>query len=270
LEYARIASYPAAGVVYGMFEEKPSLFPFSFVVARSDAGIVLCDCGFMNEGRSAELIRKFGVDSWVSPVALLGEIGISRNDVTAVFISHAHYDHMGSIAQFPGAHIYLQKQELLSWIEALALPPRYGFLTEAIDPASIVSAIASSVEHRLTLLEGDADDVLPGIHVRLVPGHTMGHQIILLDSAVGRYAVSGDCIYSMRNLTGEGCDHQHRRYMPLGNGVGSVWDQLKSFDRLEAAVAGDLDRIIILHDQRRWPNFEKIKEVDGHGIYRVA
>lgn len=268
MEFARIANYPAAGVVYGTFDEKPSDLPFSFVVARSDIGTVLCDCGFMNEGHSAELVRKFAVDRWVSPIVLLNQLGISPADVTALFISHAHYDHMGAVAHFPNAQIYLQKKELLSCVEALALPARYAFLTAAIDPANIICAINSSVEHRLTLLEGDADNVIPGIHVRSAPGHTMGQQIILLDSSNGPYAVSGDCIYSVRNLTGEGCGH--RDYVPLGNGIGSVWDQLKSFERLEAAVAGDLDRIIILHDQRRWPNFHKIKEVDGCGIYRVA
>lgn len=82
----------------------------------------------------------------------------------------------------------------------------------------------AGIEHRLTLIEGDRNDVLPGLHARLALGHPMGQQFILLDLAQGRYAVSGDCVYSARNIIGHdncGC------YLPLGAGIGSVWDQLK-------------------------------------------
>ena len=73
---------------------------------------------------------------------------------------------LGSVDKFPRAQLFIQKEELLSWIQAMALPPRFGYLTSILDPEDIHSVLSAAVEHRLTLLDGDADHVLPGLHVR--------------------------------------------------------------------------------------------------------
>ena len=269
IEYARASKQPMASLIWGTFGDPPIDTPFSFVLAQGGGRTVLCDCGFMKEGGGAAFASKFGVPTWVSPLRLLERMGVAPGDVTDIVLSHAHFDHAGSIDQFPRAHIYLQKAELLSWVEAFALPPRFSILTDVVDPDDIRAALEASFQHRLTLIEGDRDNLLPGLSVRLARGHTMGQQFITLETARGRYAVAGDCIYSARNLTGEGCGEQ-RRYIPLGAGVGSAWDQLLSFDRLEAAVGGDRSRIIILHDEARWSAFERVREIEGMGIYKVA
>ena len=41
---------------------------------------------------------------------MLGEIGVTPDAITDIVLSHAHFDHMGSIAEFPKARIYIQKQ----------------------------------------------------------------------------------------------------------------------------------------------------------------
>jgi N-acyl homoserine lactone hydrolase len=79
--------------------------------------------------------------------------------------------------------------------------------------------------------------------------------------------VAGDCIYGSQNLTGTNNDGV---YIPLGSGIGSILDQLKSFDRINREISEDLDRLVILHDFDRWARFEMIKEVDGFRIFRVA
>ncbi len=269
IEYARASRQPMASLVWGTFSDPPIDTPFSFVLAQGAGRTVLCDCGFMKQGNGADFAIKFGIPDWVSPLRMLNRMSIEPTDVTDIVLSHAHFDHAGSIDQFPNAQIYLQKAEMLSWIEAFALPPRFSILTDVVDPDDIRSALEASFEHRLTLVDGDRDDLLPGLSVRLAKGHTMGQQFITLETATGRYAVAGDCIYSSRNLTGAGCGHQHR-YVPLGAGIGSAWDQLLSFDCLEQSVDGDRSRIIILHDESRWPDFERVHEVEGMGIYKVA
>ena len=185
VEYARAHRQALASLVWGTFDQPPIDTPFAFVVARRDDCIVLVDTGFMRERGGARMAEKFGVPHWVSPVRMLGELGIKAGDVTDIVLSHCHFDHAGSIDQFPNAHIHIQKAELLSWIEAMALPPRFSFLTDVLNPDDVMTAIAASREHRLTLIDGDRDDVLPGLHVRLGKGHTLGHQFILLDTAKG-------------------------------------------------------------------------------------
>ncbi len=267
LEYARSHQQAMASLIWGTFDEKPVDLPFAFVLARKPGRVVLVDCGFINEGGGARKAEKFGVPHWISPLRLLAELGVGPDDVTDIVLSHAHFDHMGSIAAFPRAQLYLQKSEALSWVEILALPERFSFLSDVLNPDDLMTALAASIEHRLTLVEGDRDDLLPGLHVRLAPGHTMGQQFVSLDTARGRFAVSGDCIYGARNITGhDGCG----RYIPLGAAIGSAWDQLRSIDRLNAEVGGDLSRIIILHDSERWPRFETVAEIEGFGIFKVA
>lgn len=267
IEFARSKDQPWVDLVNGMYHEGTTDLPFSFILARSGDRNVLIDTGFMKDDHGPNFSDKFGIPYWISPVRMLGELGLGPEEITDIIVSHAHFDHMGSIGEFPKARIYLQKQELLSWHEAMALPPQFGFLTAIIDPDSLRSAFEAAVEHRLTLVDGDRDDLLPGLHVRLGQGHTLGQQFILVDTARGRLVVSGDCVYSSRNLTG----HNHDGvYQPLNNAVGSVWDQLKTIDRINTEIGGDLGRLIILHDSDRWRGLPVIKEIDGFRIVKAA
>jgi glyoxylase-like metal-dependent hydrolase (beta-lactamase superfamily II) len=267
LEYARSRNQPVASLIQGAFDEGVMNVPFAFVLARNGKRNVLIDSGFMNKGGGAEMATKFDIPWWISPVRLLGELGVLAEQVTDIFISHAHFDHMGGIGEFANAMIYMQKREYLSWLEAMALPPRFGFLTAAVSPDDLRSALDASVDHRLTLLEGDKDNVLPGIHARFGEGHTLGQQFVVVESAKGRMVVSGDCVYAARNITGNNNDGV---YVPLAFGVGSIWEQLKTIDRINDEIAGDISRIIILHDADRWSKMPIIKEIDGFRILRAA
>jgi glyoxylase-like metal-dependent hydrolase (beta-lactamase superfamily II) len=226
---------------------------------------VLVDTGFMQDAGSFS--RKFGIPDWVSPLTMLAALGIEPGAITDIIVTHAHFDHMGSIAEFPNAQIHIQRSELLSWYEAIALPRRFAHLTAIIDPDNLRAVLDASIHHRVTLVDGDRDDLLPGIHVRLGSGHTIGQQFVVIDTAAGRRVVSGDCVYSRRQLTGHGGDGV---YVPLNNAVGSVWEQLKTIDRINDALGGDLANLIILHDVERWKDHPIIKEVEGFRIVRIA
>ena len=267
IEYARSKDQPWVDLINGMYQDGTMDLPFSFILAQHGDSNVLVDTGFMKSEEGANFADKFGIPLWISPLRMLGELGLAAGDITDIIVSHAHFDHMGSIGQFPRARIYLQKQELLSWHEAMALPPQFGYLTQIIDPDNLRSAFDASVEHRLTLVDGDHDNLLPGIHVRLGQGHTMGQQFIIVETARGRLVISGDCVYSTRNLTG----HKHDGvYQPLNNAVGSVWEQLKTMDRINTELGGDLDRLIILHDSERWKGLPIVREIDGFRIVKAA
>ena len=267
IEYAQSKDQPVATLLQGAYGEGNIDLPFAFVLARCQGRSILVDCGFMKEGNGIAVAENFGIPRWISPVRMIAEIGVSADAVTDIVLSHAHFDHMGSIEQFPKATLHIQKSEFLSWIELMALPRQFGFLTQVLDPDDIYSALDAAREHRLALLDGDTDNILPGVHARFGPGHTIGQQFVVLDTARGRIVVAGDCVYGARNLTGTNNDGV---YIPLGSGIGSIWDQLKSLDRINKEIAGDLDRLVILHDFDRWQRFEMVKQVEGFGIFRVA
>lgn len=267
IEFARSKDQLVAGLVHGAHDAGVIDLPFSFVLARSGEKIALIDSGFMREGLGEAMAVKFGIPSWISPLKMLYAMGVSPDAVTDVVLSHAHFDHMGSIGKFPNAMLHIQKQEILSWHEAMALPRQFGFLTEIINPDDLRRVFDASVEHRLNLVDGDVDDLLPGLHVRLGKGHTLGQQFVILETERGRIVISGDCIYSKRNI----CGHNHDGvYAPLANAVGSVWDQLKTIDRINKEIAGDLTRLVILHDGERWKHLPVVKEIEGFRILRAS
>jgi glyoxylase-like metal-dependent hydrolase (beta-lactamase superfamily II) len=267
LEYARSRNQPLASLIQGALDDGAVDLPFSFVLARREGRVVLIDSGFMREGSGAAMSEKFGIPEWISPLRLLAELGVAPDDVTDIVLSHAHFDHMGSIGKFPKATIHVQKREILSWYELLALPAKFGALTEIINPDDLRRVFDASLEHRLNLVDGDVDDLLPGLDVRLGVGHTPGQQFVVIATARGRLVVSGDCVYTTRNLRGATGDGT---YVPLSNAVGSAWDQLVTMDRIDRELDGDLSRLIILHDAERWPGLPIVTEIDGFRIVRAA
>ncbi len=58
--------------------------------------------------------------------------------------------------------------------------------------------------------------------------------------------------------------------MPLNNAVGSVWEQLKTIDKMNDELDGDLGRLIVLHDIERWKGLPIVKDVEGFRIVKVA
>jgi glyoxylase-like metal-dependent hydrolase (beta-lactamase superfamily II) len=267
MEFARSKDQPWVDLISGMYNDGVMDLPFSFILAQRAERNVLVDTGFMQEEHGSGFSRKFGIPSWISPLRMLGELGIAAGAITDIFVTHAHFDHMGSIAEFPNAHIYIQKSELLSWYEAIALPRRFGHLTAIIDPDNLRTALEASIEHRVTLVDGDKDNVLPGIHARLGSGHTIGQQFIVIDTTAGRRVISGDCVYSRRQFTGHAGDGV---YVPLNNAVGSVWEQLKTIDKMHDALGGELNKLVILHDIERWKGHPVVKEVEGFRIVKIA
>jgi glyoxylase-like metal-dependent hydrolase (beta-lactamase superfamily II) len=267
IEYARSKEQPWVDLISGMYKDGVVDLPFSFMLARQGDRKVLVDTGFMQDEESSGFSRKFGIPYWISPVRMLGELGVKAEEITDIVITHAHFDHMGSIAQYPNANIFIQKSELLTWYEAIALPRRFGYMTAIIDPDNLRTALEASIEHRVTLIDGDKDNILPGIHARLGPGHTPGHQFVIVETARGRLVVSGDCVYSRRQFSGVNNDGV---YAPLNNATGSVWDQLKTLDKVESEIGGDQKRLVLIHDSDRWAGLPVVKEVEGYKIVKAA
>ena len=89
----------------------------------------------------------------------------------------------------------------------------------------------------------------------------------MIETAAGRRLISGDCVYSRRQFTGHRNDGV---YVPLNNAVGSVWEQLKTVDKMNDELGGDLGRLVILHDIERWKELPIVKEVEGFRIVKVG
>ncbi len=148
-----------------------SLWPVFGWTIDGPAGRILVDTG-MTESTPA-LDAEWG--PVLHPWPDLGE-------VVAVINTHLHFDHCGGNSRFAGTPTYVQRAEL-----AAAVAPDY--LEEWVRFPG-----ATYVE-----LDGDAE-LYDGVSVLFTPGHSPGHQSVVVDTAEGRVVLGGDVTYSMREL----------------------------------------------------------------------
>jgi N-acyl homoserine lactone hydrolase len=112
----------------------------------------------------------------------LDELGMTPGDVGLVINTHLHFDHCGQNAVFKHAAFYVQRAELS---RARRESPQLG------DWFDFMNA-------RFELLDGDTE-ILPGLSVIGTPGHTVGHQSVLVQAADGRSdLLIGDAAYTPR------------------------------------------------------------------------
>lgn len=149
------------------------------------------------------------------PAELLDSIGVAAGDVDLVVLTHLHYDHAGTVADFPGARYVVQRAELAYWTGPWAKRIRreHWLLDE--------DALGHVRGDRLSEVDGDVE-VLPGLSVHLVGGHTAGMQIVRVATAAGPVVVASDASHFYENLDDD-------RPAPLLHSMPGVYG---AFDRI--------------------------------------
>jgi N-acyl homoserine lactone hydrolase len=108
----------------------------------------------------------------------LGEHDMTPGDIGLVINTHLHFDHCGQNAVFKHAAFYVQTAELA---RARRESPHIADWFDFMDA-------------RFELLDGDAE-ILPGLSVVTTPGHTVGHQSVVVSTGNGAEVLIGDAAY---------------------------------------------------------------------------
>lgn len=122
------------------------------------------------EGKSPILFDTVGFNERGALLTRLQELGVNREDIGTVLLSHFHFDHAVNYPLFPNATFYLHEEEV-THIE------NNGEADLAV-PAEMYPALRDS--GRLSLLSGKSG-VVEGLNWIHTPGHTPGLYSILLD-----------------------------------------------------------------------------------------
>lgn len=146
-----------------------------------------------------KLRDRFGLLAPSALEAQLRALGLERADITDVVLTHLHFDHAGGTTAdangaptlaFPNATYHLQRRHW-KWAHQPSDRDAGSFRPEDF------RALESS--GRLHLLEGNTE-LYPGLHLFCAEGHTVGLQLVRLESDDGTLVFLGDLIPTTAHL----------------------------------------------------------------------
>ena len=190
---------------------------------RHPGGVLLFDTGF-----------GFGdpeLDATYHPRArrirdALEAIEVRPEEVTAIANCHLHVDHAGQNGAFPGVPIHVQARE---W--ALAHTPDHTILDWIEAPGT---------DYRQA--SGD-HDVAPGLRIVATPGHTAGHQSLLVSTEAGPVILAGQACYTAGEWDGDPDALEGRSAAPDQPAYDASIDRLRALSPI---------RVHFGHDRQAW------------------
>jgi glyoxylase-like metal-dependent hydrolase (beta-lactamase superfamily II) len=229
--------------------------PAGCFLIQGDAFTILVDAGIgpANIPFPAELAAAAGLTPPPEFIAEGGRLpdelaaaGVAPDDVTTVFLTHLHGDHVGWVA--PGGTPFFPNAEVVygaaDWDALIAPAP-------ADDPARI-GMEAAKAAGVLRAIDATTVEIAPGVTALHTPGHTPGHYAVRVASGGEEADLLGDAVHHALQLTDTGIsfltdvDAEHA---------------LQTREKLFAQVA-DID-VAIGMAHRPGLDFQRIIEHDG-------
>jgi N-acyl homoserine lactone hydrolase len=182
----------------------------AFLVEHPRAGPVLIDTGFhpsvaveprKNLGPVAHILFKdVRMEAEQAATAQLRAKGVEPSRVNVVVMTHLHVDHASAISEFPDATFVVSRAE---WAAATSQGQLHGYVRRQFDHAfdyRLLDFEGPDVESFASF--GRSFDLFGDGSVRCVytPGHTLGHQSVVLRLRRREALVAADAVYLRRNL----------------------------------------------------------------------
>ena len=159
---------------------------YFFWVIRDGGDVILVDTGF-----APEVGQRRRREGYSTPAEALPGLGIAADDVTAVVITHAHWDHTGNVRQFPRAQLIMTEAEYGFWTSPLAGRRHFAAHSE---PDEIALLARARAEDRVTLFTGGYP-LAPGIELTEVGGHTPGQLIATVTTPDATTVLASDALH---------------------------------------------------------------------------
>lgn len=177
--------------VHGDPHDAPLAMDYFVWVIKSEERTVVVDVGYgrtEGERRGRSFLR--------CPAESIKLVGGDPDTVEDVVITHMHYDHAGNLGLFPKARFHIQDEEM-SFVTGRAMTHkalRHSFVLD-----DVVQMITMLYGDRVVFHDGD-EDLLPGITLHHIPGHTRGLQAVKVHTKRGWVVLASDVAHYYESL----------------------------------------------------------------------
>lgn len=229
LRYAHLGGrHPGENFILADPHEFASDLDYFVWVLRRGHQAFLVDTGFAQpaaDRRKRELLR--------NPIDSLRLIDLDPAAIRDVIITHLHYDHAGNLNRLPNAKFHLQDRDM-----AFATGRSMGqaVLRHPFDLENVQTMVAHIYAERVIFHDGD-DELLPGLTLHRVGGHSAGLQVVRVWTRRGWVVVASDAAHLYGNF-------EQRRPFPV---VYNIAEMLEGFNLLYQ-LADSPNHIVPGHD----------------------
>jgi glyoxylase-like metal-dependent hydrolase (beta-lactamase superfamily II) len=191
IKYAHHERRASHNFIGGDPHDGPMPLDYFVWLVRGQGREVLVDTGF-----SAAMAARRGRQHLRCPTEGLRSLGAEAHGIKDVIITHLHYDHVGGFELFPRATFHLQEREMRYATGRYMCQECFRGAFEAED---VVGMVRRVYEGRVQFHDGDAE-LMPGVSVHLIGGHTMGLQVVRVATRRGAVVLASDASHFYANM----------------------------------------------------------------------
>src|SRR6266849_10382142 len=243
LSYGVYPAFPVSGLIAGADKDRKIDLQMMIWLVKGPGGRnVLVDTGCYHEN----VVKGKGIKNLIKASEAIAKLGLSAADITDVIITHMHWDHADGMDLFPNARIWIQKDELQYYAgEAWQSPRTHG----GIDPDDVLVAVKLNTQGRVGLVNGDAQEIIPGVTCYTGGRHTYASQYVAVNTKAGTVVLASDNMYLYENLD---------KHVPIAQTLDAA-SNLAAQDRMKRLAAST--RLIIPgHDPAVFERFPRVGE----------
>jgi glyoxylase-like metal-dependent hydrolase (beta-lactamase superfamily II) len=214
---------------------------FMFWLIKGNNGKnIMVDAGFLNDLDDA---REFKVVKYLRPDTALLKTGLKATDITDIILSHPHWDHIDGVGLFPNAHVWIQKEDFNYFVSTAW---QKGNSNGGFQKRDVRTMVDLNMDGKVTLVDGDDKEIIPGIRVYTGSRHTFNSQYVLVTTPENKIILASDNIwvyYSLEHLV-----------PPSPGGTLDPVGYVKAMQRMKTMVT-DVKFIIPGHDGQIFKRF---------------
>lgn len=191
IKYARHSGRRAVDNFIGgdIHEQGDDLFYYVWVARRSDRTFVI-DTGFAKDAA-----RERGRQLDFRPAQGLEKLGIRAGEVDDVILTHLHYDHAGTLNDFPQACFHVQPKEA----EYATGPCMcHKFLRHPFDVEDVVNFVRLNFAGRVAFHD-ETTELADGLTLHRTGGHSAGLQVVRVWTKRGFVVLASDATHLYAN-----------------------------------------------------------------------